>query len=163
MRYPMRLTTQQIRQITNILLQYLKEREYSLIQFADKDSWYLKIWHKSRDLKKDPPLALGFLDEDIEALQKLHETPIPSSYELERLGIILATFGAVLSDKMSCVDRESGGDIESHFRKFTTTEIRQIMDPKDPKIGAKDSRLTLTITEIAQIMDFLLGSMESMG
>jgi hypothetical protein len=152
----MRLTTQQIRQIIYILLQYLEEKKCKVIQFTDEDSWYQKIFHERRHLNTDPAIALGFLGEDIEELQKIFEIPIPCPYELERLGIILTTFGAVLATKIS-------KEAVVSPPQLTTTDIMHVLDGKESKKDTVVNAHKLTTKKVARIMDFLLKSMEGRG
>lgn len=93
----MELTTQELLQITSLLLKYLENKGYKNISFSNEDSYYQKIWHKDRDLEKTPNITLGMLDDDIEALKKILDGQSPIAYDLERLGAVLTTLGAVLA------------------------------------------------------------------
>jgi len=98
----MELTSQELLQIAKILIKYAEERGYKTIKFSDEDSWYQKIWLKDRTFEGTPEISLAFIDEDIEALKRLltnNEEEVPVPYDLQRLGAILTTLGAVIGKK----------------------------------------------------------------
>jgi hypothetical protein len=93
----MTLTIQELLQISFILLKYAEKKGYNKISFLEEDSYYQKIWHEDRDLEKTPKITVGIIDDDIEALKKILDGQPPIAYDLERLGMILTTLGAVLT------------------------------------------------------------------
>jgi hypothetical protein len=79
-----------------LIISYIQKHGIKEISFRDEDCYYLKIWHKDRNLEnKCPRYTMGYFDEDIEALKEILEGKyVFSSYDLERIGAILTGFGA---------------------------------------------------------------------
>lgn len=97
----MELTTKELLAITKILMKYVEDIGYGKISFSTEDSYYQKVWHEDRNVYGQPPISLGYIEEDIEALKKLlssnKEEAIPTAYDLQRLGAVLTTLGAVMT------------------------------------------------------------------
>ena len=50
----MQLTTKELLSITALLLKYVEGRGHTVVQFANQDSWYQKIWYKDRNIEGIP-------------------------------------------------------------------------------------------------------------
>lgn len=97
----MELTPNELLEITAHLIKYVESLGIKNIKFQPEDSYYQKIWHEDRDILKTPPIALGYIDEDLAALKRLinNKEEAPTAYDLERLGAILTTLGAIVAKK----------------------------------------------------------------
>lgn len=95
----MELTSKELLEIAKMLITYAEQRGYKTIKFADEDSYYQKIRHEDRTFDGTPQHSLAFIDEDIEALRRLITDPEegPIAYDLQRLGALFTTLGAVIS------------------------------------------------------------------
>ena len=94
----MQLTTKELLSITALLLKYVEGRGHTVVQFANQDSWYQKIWYKDRNFEGIPSTSIGDLDDDLESLGKiLKDKYYACPYDLELLGAVLTMLGVVAS------------------------------------------------------------------
>ena len=94
----MQLTTKDLFKITKLLLKYAERRGYAVVQFANQDSWYQKIWHKDRNFEVAPPETIGDLDDDLEYLNHVLKDKYNAlPYALERLGAVFNMLGTLVS------------------------------------------------------------------
>lgn len=92
----MTITTQEILEVTRILLDTLENPKIELI-----DSGYIKIWHKDRRavlLEGKRIQTIGDANDDIERMKQIlyEDRDDLSKYDLERLGALLIQIGATL-------------------------------------------------------------------
>src|SRR5579872_2262265 len=103
----MYITTKELQRAATILLSYAEKQGWEVISFADEDSYNQKIWLHHRDLVKTPLYDLGYIDDDIEGIKRAMEDDVFFAYDLERIGAILTTLGAVMARDKDFAESES--------------------------------------------------------
>jgi len=110
----MKLSLDELGQLFQLVLQYLRDEKIQKVTFRGKDAYYPKIWRKDfkfddPEFMKCPDFSIGSLDDDIADVKYVLADKFGfCSLHMEKFGAILNAVGALLEEKIN-IQPDDGG------------------------------------------------------